>query len=446
MNEKELFEKTPATKLFLKLTIPGMISMVMSSIYWMIDGVLVGHMLGADAFAALNLVLPIVMISLAVADLIGVGSAVPIAIKLGQHKEAEASNIFTCACLMIVSSATVLGIALFFFAEDLVRLMGAEEHLVQMAAQYLKVYALTAPVTTIVFAVDNYLRLCGKVGYSMMTNILMCVASSVLEWVFLFAFGFGIWAAALANCIGIFLSVVVAFIPFFRGKTRLRFVRPKPNRRMLVSIVTNGSPAFLSNMAARIVSVAMNVVLLRLGGAMAVSAYGVLMYVDGIIEPLLYGMCDSLQPAVGYNWGRGRRDRVKALELRCFLGCALMAIAETAFLLLCGPFVVSLFVSPMDAALTQLSIHALSLFAFAYVTRWISFATQNYFSAIGAAGRATIISVSTAFVLPFVLMAALSPLGLNGVWLNLPVTSLLAAMLALGLIFWKKRTRAEARA
>ncbi|MEG0127240.1 MAG: MATE family efflux transporter, partial [Clostridia bacterium] len=219
MNEKELFEKTPATKLFLKLTIPGMISMVMSSIYWMIDGVLVGHMLGADAFAALNLVLPIVMISLAVADLIGVGSAVPIAIKLGQHKEAEASNIFTCACLMIVSSATVLGIALFFFAEDLVRLMGAEEHLVQMAAQYLKVYALTAPVTTIVFAVDNYLRLCGKVGYSMMTNILMCVASSVLEWVFLFAFGFGIWAAALANCIGIFLSVVVAFIPFFRGKT-----------------------------------------------------------------------------------------------------------------------------------------------------------------------------------------------------------------------------------
>ena len=106
----------------------------------------------------------------------------------------------------------------------------------------------------------------------------------------------------------------------------LQFRRPRFTWRIIRQIVTCGTPTFLNNIAGRVTSILMNTVLLRVGGAAAVSVYGILMYADGIVMQFLYGMCDSLQPAVGYNWGAGRRDRVLAIEKRCFLAAAVLSV------------------------------------------------------------------------------------------------------------------------
>jgi putative MATE family efflux protein len=434
MDYKTLYEKTPPTKLFATVAIPGVISMLVSSLYQIIDGAFVGQILGSTAFAALQLAMPLVILNFSVADLIGVGSAVPIAIKLGEKDEKGANNIFSSACLMIIGAGIVLGGIFFLFAEGFVRLMGADEQLVTMASQYLRVYAVFSPFTTILFAVDNYLRICGRVRYSMMVNILMAVVSALLEFLFLFVFRFGIWGAALATCCGMFICVIIAFTPFFFGKMQLRFASPKIDREVLVSIFANGAPTFLNNIASRITSIIMNVFLLRLGGAMAVSAYGVLMYAEGLVLPILYGLCDSLQPAVGYNYGAKNYSRIFAIELRCFSACAVVSLVMTAVMLFANKTIVGIFVKADDAALIALSIHALSLFAFTYLTRWISFATQSYMSAIGKPGYATAISLSIAFVFPVIFLLALSPFGLDGIWLNMPLSSLLAAVLAVGLL------------
>ena len=96
-----------------------------------------------------------------------------------------------------------------------------------------------------------------------------------------------------------FICALIALIPFFRGKALLRFCRPRFHLQMFHQILSCGSPNFLNNIAGRITSILMNAILVRLGGTMAVSVYGILMFADGFIQPLLYGMCDSLQPAVG---------------------------------------------------------------------------------------------------------------------------------------------------
>ncbi len=440
MDYKTLYEKTSPTKLFAIVAIPGVISMLVSSLYQIIDGVFVGQLLGSNAFAALNLVMPFVIINFSVADLIGVGSAVPIAIKLGEKDEKTASNIFSSACLMIVGAAALLGAILFIFADDFVRLMGADEALVLMASQYLRVYAACAPFTTILFAVDNYLRICGKVRYSMMVNIFMSVSSIVLEFLFLGVFKFGIWGAALATCLGMFFSALIALIPFIGGKMQLHFAKPKLSREVFTSILVNGCPSFLNNIAGRVTSITMNVFLLRLGGVMAISAYGVLMYADGFIQPMLYGLCDSLQPAVGYNWGAKNYDRIKAIERRCFGACGALSILMTVVMLLAKTNLVSIFVKAEDTALISMAVHALSLFAFAYLTRWISFATQSYMSAVGKAGYATAISVSMAFIFPVIFIFSLGSMGLDGLWLNLPLTSLMAAIMSVVILlrFHKK--------
>ena len=191
MNTQTLYErfaKTPPRRLFFLAAVPGAISMLASALYQLLDGVFVGQFLGEAAFAALNLAMPFVIINFSLADLVGVGSAVPISIDLGRREDRTANNTFTCACILIVSASAAMGAVLFLAAPLLMSLMGAEGAFADFAVQYLRVYALCSPVTTIIFAVDNYLRICGKVRRSMLLNIFMSVLSGVLKFLFLAVF------------------------------------------------------------------------------------------------------------------------------------------------------------------------------------------------------------------------------------------------------------------
>ena len=126
MNSQKLFLETTPLKLFFTAAIPGAVSMLASALYQLIDGIFVGRFLGETAFAALNLAMPFVIINFALADLVGVGSSVPISIRLGRKEEKEANNLFSCACLMIVGAGLAVGAILFLAAPTLIRLMGAE--------------------------------------------------------------------------------------------------------------------------------------------------------------------------------------------------------------------------------------------------------------------------------------------------------------------------------
>ena len=155
MNSVSLYAKTPPLKLFLLASFPGAVGMLASALYQILDGIFVGQFLGETAFAAINLAMPFVIINFALADLIGVGSAVPISVCLGKKQEQDANNIFTCACLMIVGAGVLVGGVMYAAAPLLIQLMGADGAFAEMAVQYLQVYALCSPVTTIIFALDN---------------------------------------------------------------------------------------------------------------------------------------------------------------------------------------------------------------------------------------------------------------------------------------------------
>ena len=439
MDSTAIFSGMRPLKLFFFASVPGAVSMLASALYQTIDGVLVGQFLGATAFAAINLAMPFVIINFSLEDLIGVGASVPIAICLGRKETGEACNIFTCACLMIVGTGFIIGGALFAAAPGLMELMGADGEFAALATQYLQVYAVCSPVTTIVFAADNFLRICGFIRGSMFLNLLMSVLSAILEFIFLGVFRWGVWGASLATCIGMLVCAVIAFIPFFSGKAILRFCRPHFHIEMVKKIIVCGSPNFLNNIAGRITSILMNAILVRLGGETAVSVYGVLMFVDGFVQPLLYGMCDSLQPAVGYNWGAGKFSRVRAIEKCCFVASGVVSLASAAAITLFPEEITGLFIADAGAQTTALSVSALYLFSITYVTRWFSFAAQSYMLAVEKPVAASLISVSTALFFPVVLIGALWPLGLTGIWLNFPATALLAAVLSLVILLKLRR-------
>ena len=443
MDHKTLFSKTKPVRLFFMAAIPGSVGMLASSLYQLMDGILVGQLLEDSAFAALNLAMPFVIVNFALADLIGVGSSVPISIHLGAKNEKKANNIFTCACIMIEAVGVLFGAALYFAAPALIGLMGAEGELATFAVQYLRVYALSSPLTTIIYAVDNYLRICGKIKGSMFLNIIMSALCAGLEFVFLYFFKWGIWGAALGTCCGMAVCAVIAFWPFFRSKMQLRFTKPQFSMQMIKQIMACGSPAFLNNVAGRVTSVIMNAILLRMGGADAVSIYGVLMYVDGFVLPLLYGMCDSLQPAVGYNWGAGDRHRVKAIEKCCYTAALVLSVTSAAVIMIFPKPIAGLFISGGQTALLDAAAPALMLFGLTYITRWFSFATQSFMAAIEKPGAASAISVATALIFPLIFIGVLWPLDLTGLWLNMPATALAAGVLSavLLVLFLKKQKK-----
>lgn len=183
-------------------------------------------MLGNSSFAALNLAFPFVIINFALADLIGVGSAVPISVNLGRKQEEEANNIFSCSCLMIVVTGAATGGLLYVLAPALIGMMGAEGDTALLAVRYLRVYAVCSPVTTIVFAMDNYLRICGKIRFSMFLNILMSVMSAGLEALFLFVFRTDIRGAALGTCLSMMICAVIATAPFAAKNCSFVFAGP----------------------------------------------------------------------------------------------------------------------------------------------------------------------------------------------------------------------------
>lgn len=408
--------------------------MLASSLYGLIDGVFVGRILGDTPFAALNLAFPFVVINFSLADLIGVGSSVPISISLGKGEDDKANNYFTCACLMILVTGILMGIILFAAAPLLIGLMGAEGELAVFAVRYLRVYAICSPITTIVFAMDNYLRICGRVRTSMALNIAMAVISAVLEFILLGVLGWDIRGAAIATCAGMCVCAIAAFSLFVRGNMQLKLCRPKFSMSMIRQVVACGCPNFLNNIAGRLTSIIMNVVLLRMGGESAVSIYGILMYVNEFVQPILYGICDSLQPAVGYNWGAADYKRVSAIEKCCFTAAAVVSLISSAVIFLIPEELASLFVAGSSSELISAAGQALTLFSLTYVTRWFSFAAQSYMLAVDRPVSASVISFSTAFIFPVVLIAVLYPLGLMGLWLNFAVTSLLAAVLAGGVL------------
>ena len=431
-------------KLFFIVALPGMISMFAMSIYSVIEGIFIGHTLGESAFAAINIAMPLVMINFSLADLVGVGASVPISIALGKKDYKTANNVFSCSVIMIFAASVIMGSIMYFAAEPLCKVMGAEAGttLLDTSVRYLRTCALCGPLAAIFFAMDNYLRISGYVKTSMVINIVSNLATLALLSLFLFVFKMDVVGSALAVSISMSVCSFVAMIPFIRGKTLLKFAKPHFHVPMFKEIAACGSPVFLNNVSGRITSILMNISLMTLGkeafgtdgGTTAVAIYAVLMYASDLCWPLLYGISDSLSPAIGYNWGAENHTRVKKIVLCAYIGTATVGLISTSTLFLFPDTIASLFVKSDDALLLSEATKAVRLFCFAYLFRWFAVTTQGFLSAIEKPISAAFMSVGTAFVFPLIILGALWRFGLQGIWFNFVGVNALSAVLGVILL------------
>ena len=435
VQQEKLFETLSPGRLFLRCAAPSAISMAVTSLYTVADGIFVGQFVGEDALAAVNLVMPLILMSFALADMVAVGSSVQIALRLGAKEAGAASRIFSFCSGLIVLISCVVGMAGYFLAGPALRLMGAQPSVASIAVEYLQVYAVFSPAIMIFFAVDNYLRICGRVRYSMVLNVMISILNIALDFLFVVILKKGAASAAFASCLSLTLGTALGFLPFIRGKLPLRFVKGGLPPRLLGNILANGSSEFFSNIAGSVMMLALNGTLLRISGSMAVAAFSIVMYVDSVADAMVFGMADSLQPALSYNYGAKQRKRVFALEKWVLAAGAAMSAAAMAVMLAGGEGVIALFVQKGDAALLEMSERAMRLFSVCYLVKWLGTCLSSFFTALGRAGYSLVLAFCRTLVFPLISLGVLPPLlGLDGVWLTPAAAGMLAAVLAVAFL------------
>ena len=435
-NEK-LFGTMPINKLFIKCAIPSALAMFFSSIYMMADGMFVGHYVGSEALAAVNLIMPIIMIVFALADMIAIGSSVNISMYLGKGEEEKGNNLFTISLILIGLIGAVMSILGIFFLDDVIAIAIKEKELVNIAYNYAKPFMYVLFLIMPFFAVDNYLRVCGKEKLSMWINITISLLNIVLDWLFIVQFNLGIKGAAYATAISLCLGSIIIITLFSMKKFTLKFVKPQIDFKEIGRVVYNGSSEFFSNITGSIMSMIVNVVVLSVGGVIGVAAYSVVMYVSGIITPIIFAIVDSVQPAVSYNYGAKNKERIlKIFKVSLIVSFIISVICFIAFILF-PEQLASIFAEGNDVELIKMSKKAILIYAPAQLFIWFNIVVSMFMTSLDKPAYSLILMFSSSVAIPLVLILILVPIfGINGVFAVAVVTQIIGFILSL--ILWKK--------
>lgn len=430
----EIFKELEPTKLLFRCAAPAAITSVFGAFYSIADGFFVGRFIGGDALAAVNLIMPIVMIAEALSNMVATGASVNISMLLGAGKRDEASRVFSFSVLFIVASSCIVGALGLAFARPFVELVapGATPEAIGYGVEYLSVHSALAPLVLIYFATDNYLRVCGRQTISMIVNIATQVINIVATFVLVVPLHQGVMAAALASCGSIAIGSIVTLAMFHNRRLDVYYTRGRIEVVRFLRIVANGASEFFSSIAVSIVSIVFNLFLLRYGGTTAVAAFAIVMYADEVVGMLNFGISDSMQPAISHCYGAGLIDRTKELFKRVAAASAITSAVAFALMLLAGPSLTTVFVKPGDEALLAMSITAIKIFSFSYLVGWVDSSFSSFFTALDRPARSMVAAAFGTLVFPIASLFLLtSTLGLNGIWLTAPVSALASAVLAL---------------
>lgn len=440
--DQELFGITPPKKLFVKLAIPSLISMLFSSIYMICDGIFVGKIIGSKGLAAINLVFPIIMIVFAVSDMIASGASVKIGIKLGEKNEKEASNIFTIAVLLSLIINIIFMIISLIFSKDIIFILIKDKELATLSYKFAYVFILALPFIAPFFALDNYLRLCGKANMSMWINIAVSILNVILDAILIGYFKLGIEYAALCSALSMFIGTLIFLYPFIMKKVTLRFTKPKVNIKEILYIIYNGSSEFFSNISNSIMSIITNGFLLYYGGPVGVAAYSIVMYIDALISPVLFGMIGSIQPVISYNYGAKDYKRItEFFKITCIVGF-IISIVTMIIIFIFPDFLVGLFSSKSDVDIIQMGKIALLLSAPSYLFNWFTMTVGSFLTGLEKATESIVVMLLESVIVPLILIVALTKtIGVYGIFLVPSIGGFISISIAF--ILWRRCVKEE---
>ena len=411
----------------LRFTLPSVLMMVFTSVYSIVDGFFVSNFVGKTPFAAVNFIMPFLIMLGALGFMFGTGGSALIAITLGEGDKARAQRLFslfvyvTAVCGVILAA---LGIALL---RPIAAWLGAEGPLLEQCVLYGRIILIALPTYMLQYEFQSFFVAAEKPQLGLAFTVASGLTNIVLDMLLVGVWRGGLAGAAAATAISQAVGGLGPLLYFARPNGSLmRLTSARLDMRALGKACVNGSSELMSNVSASIVGMLYNAQLMRFAGEDGVAAYGVLMYVNMIFMAAFIGYSVGAAPIVGYPYGAGNRQELKSL-LRKSLGIVILcSLAMCALAEGTGGFLAALFVG-YDPELLALTRRGFLIYSFSFLFAGIPIYGSSFFTALNNGGvsafiaflRTCLFQVAAVLILPVFW-------GIDGVWLSIVAAELLA--------------------
>lgn len=425
--------------LMVNLAVPAVVAQLINMLYNIVDRIYIGHIpeAGASALTGVGLFLPILMMINAFAMLAGAGGAPRAAIAMGKGDQKGAQKILGNCFSVLMLFAVVLTVVFYVFAPQLLRMFGASEVTLPYALSYARIYILGIVFVMVVMGLNPFITTQGFAKFSMVTTVVGAVCNIILDPILIFGFGMGVQGAAVATVVSQAVSAVWV-LKFLRGsRTLLKLtaadMRVEPG--VILPCLALGISTFVMLSTESILNISFNSSLSRFGGDVAVGAMTIISSCNQLVTLPLQGICQGGQPIMSYNYGAGRKERVKEAFKCQFLACAGYALLMWLLLLLVPRVFAGIFSS--DSALVEYTVWAMRIYMAGIFSTGVQISCQQAFMALGQAKisllmaclRKLVLLIPLIFILPFVFSDKVF-----GVFVAEPVSDIIAATVTAMLI------------
>ncbi len=416
----------------LRFTLPSMVMMVFTSIYGVVDGVFISNFVGSDPFAAINLIMPFLMILGALGFMLGSGGSALVGFYLGMGQEKRANEIFSLLIYVLLGVGAALTVLGLLFLEPVARLLGADADLLPYCVRYGRIVLLGLIPFTLQNVFQSFLVTAERPHFGLYITVGAGVTNMVLDALLVAVIPLEVEGAAIATvisqCVGGFLPLIYFLRP---NTSRLRLTRTRWELRPVLKSAANGSSEFMTNISMSIVTMLYNWQLLRLMGADGVTVFGIIMYVSFIFVALFLGYSMGSAPIVSFHYGAGNQEELRGLFRRSLTIILSMSVGLTLLAIVLAKPLAMIFVS-YDPALLSVTTRALAIYAVSYLLTGFNIYASSFFTALNDGLVSALISFARTLVFQVLAVLTLPLLWeADGIWAAVILAEGLAAILSL---------------
>ena len=427
-------------KKLMKFTIPTIIMMIFTSIYGVVDGLFISNFVGSNSFAAVNLIMPALMILGSIGFMVGTGGGALVSKTMGEGKNKEANEYFSLLIYSLIIAGIIFSIVGIFFIEDISMLFGADESVIDECITYGRTLLVFLTPFMLQNCFQSFLIVAEKPTFGLEVSIVAGISNILLDYLFIYVFKMGVFGAALATGISQIIGALIPFTYFLHQKENsLKLTKTKFKLWVINRSCINGLSEMLSNICTSIVNILYNIKLMEYAGADGVVSYGIIMYISFIFSGTYMGYSLGTAPIVGYHYGANDKNELKNLLKKSIKLITIISISMTLAAEILSKLLATIFVS-YDIELLDMTTNAIMLFSASYLISGFNIFASSFFTALNDGVYSTIISFLRTLVFQVAMIFILPAIWeLNGIWLSVVFAEILSLIVSVSFVISKRK-------
>ena len=415
----------------IRFTLPTIAMMIFTSIYGIVDGVFVSNCVGSDAFAAVNLIMPVIMILGSTGFMVGTGGSAIVSKTLGEKKLEKASEYFSMLIYLCIVSGVILSAIGIIFIKPLAELLGATGDIANNCIIYGRTVFFMMTGLFLQNAFQSFLVVAEKPKLGLAVTLLAGFTNMFLDFLFVYVLRLGVFGAAVATGISQFVGAIIPVIYFASGMNNtLHLKKCRFNKDIIIKTFINGSSEMVTNMSMSLVNMLYNMQLMKYIGTNGVVAYGIIMYTGFIFSGTYIGYSLGSAPVISYHYGAGNKKELKSLFKHSIILLVISSVIMTLLAEVLAKYLAGIFVS-YDKQLLELTTTAIRIYSVSYLISELNIFASSFFTALNNGFVSAAISFLRMFLFQIIMILLLPVIiGINGIWIAVTAAESLALVVS----------------